>query len=90
MARIVEFDTDVCFEDEEFGEMLEKLSDAVPGAFVKVYSYHGPGGGWPAMSVRVPEDQVRAFAEWYTGGDEVDYWMGEFMEYAKVFEITEA
>ncbi len=73
MEKMIEIEMDLGFDEmnENFGEVLEKLNKAVPEASVKVWSYRGPGGGWPSISVIVPESKIADLGKWY--GDE-DAW----------------
>lgn len=83
--NMVKIEVDICFEGEEFGETLERLAKAVPGAYVQVWSYHGPGGGWPAVTVVLPEDQIPDFAKWYCEDDEL-MWEEEFSDSMQPWE----
>lgn len=77
MDNLVKIEADVVFEDEEFGEMLERLSEAMPEAYVRVLRYEGSGGGWPEIEVLLPAEMIAEFAEWYCA-DDADYWVEEF------------
>jgi len=79
--NLVKITVDVAFEDEEFGEMLERLSEAMPEVYVRVLRYEGCGGGWPEIEVLLPEEMITEFAEWYCA-DDVDYWVEEFRDSA--------
>ena len=76
---MVKIEVDIAFEDEEFGETLERLAKAVPEAFVKVWKYRGPGGGWPAVEIILPREQIPLFAKWYCE-DDAELWEESFME----------
>lgn len=80
--ELVKFEVDVAFEDEEFGETLERLAKAVPNAYVKVFAYEGPGGGWPALEIILPKSEIPAFAKWYCE-DDAAMWEEEFIDSAK-------
>jgi hypothetical protein len=80
--NMVKIEIDIAFEDEEFGETLERLSKAVPSAYVQVWSYHGPGGGWPAVEILLPADQIPTFAKWYCE-DDAAMWEQVLTESAK-------
>lgn len=79
--EMIKFETDVCFDDESFEEMLERLNAAVPTAYVRVLRANGSGGGWPTIEVLIPKSDVRKFADWYSK-DEAEFLVESFLEEA--------
>ena len=79
--EMIKFETDVCFEDENFEETLERLNAAVPTAYVRVLRANGSGGGWPTIEVLIPKSDVRKFADWYSK-DEAEFLAEEWISEA--------
>lgn len=78
MTQYKKFEIDIAFEDESFEEVLERLGKALPNVFVRIIHLEGPGGGWPNIEVVLPENEIRAFAEWFCE-DDADMWEEEIL-----------
>lgn len=72
-VKMTKFEISVAFDDETFEELLERLSAAVPSAYVRVLKLHGPSAGWPQLEVIIPESDIATFAKWYCE-DDADMW----------------
>lgn len=75
--ELVKFEVGVAFEDESFEQVLERLGNAVPEAFVRILRLEGFGGGWPEFEVLIPRNLIGKFAEWYCESD-AEMWKEEF------------
>lgn len=82
MKKMVEIEIDIAFEDEEFGETLERLNSAIPESSVKILRFEGPAGGWPQVIVTLPEEKIGEFAKWYCEAD-ATLWEDAFLEEAR-------
>jgi hypothetical protein len=78
MTQYKKFEIDIAFEDESFEEVLQRLGKALPNVFVRIIHLKGSGGGWPNIEVVLPENEIRAFAEWFCK-DDADTWEEEIL-----------
>jgi hypothetical protein len=75
-TKMVKFEADVAFDDENFEDVLVRLSNEMPNVYVRVLQ-SSSHSGWPRIEVLIPETSIAEFAEWYCA-DDAAIWEDEF------------
>ena len=82
---------DMAYDEDTAEEAVARIQAQVPGLVVTIVNPHGPGGGWPEVTLSGPTLALvcNAFLTHWSTGDEISDWdnLGALLANASTQEV---